>query len=414
MGSESTVVDGESEKRGPHEGSSVTTLFKRGVRLHHLLDRLPAGAYVCDSNGLIMYYNQRAVELWGRAPKLNDPEDRYCGSFRLYSAEDGSPLPLDQCWMALALREGTGYNDREIIVERPDGKRLAVLANANPIWNDSGVLLGAINVLMDITDRKLAEEEQRQLRAALAKRGRLNFAGEMAAGIAHELNQPLTALVNYSEACVNLLRSGTASTDALIAAIEQIAEQGQRAAEIIRRLRALMRKAPLQRESMDLHALIRRAVDYMATATDACEERVRLRVELAESLPKVRVDPIQIQQVLVSLMRNSLEAMNDPRIAHRELTIQAERAADDSVTVTVRDTGCGFAEGVHELLFYPFFTTKPEGMGLGLPISASIVEAHGGRLWATADSGVSTSFHFTVPCADSPGLDWGDKRRDTL
>ncbi|MCO6441331.1 MAG: PAS domain S-box protein [Nitrococcus mobilis] len=372
----------------------------QGVEFHHLLDRLPVGAYVCDPNGLITYYNRRAVELWGRAPKLNDPEDRYCGSFRLYYADDGSPLPLDQCWMALALREEAGYNDREIIVERPDGERRTVLANANPIWSDSGVLLGAINVFIDITDRKRAEEEQRQLRAALAKQGHVNFAGEMAAGIAHELNQPLTAIVNYSEACVSLLRSGTANTDALIAAVEQIAEQGQRAAEIIRRLRALMRKAPLQQETVDLHTLIRKALGHIATATDTCQERVRLRVEVAESLPKVKVDPIQIQQVLVNLIRNSLDAMSDPGVDHRELTMRAEPAADDKVTVTVRDTGCGFAEGVHELLFYPFFTTKPEGMGLGLPISASIIEAHGGRLWATADPGVSTSFHFTVPCAE--------------
>lgn len=373
-------------------------LSGQSVGLHQLLERLPAGAYVCDPSGLITYYNQRAVELWGRAPRLNDPKDRFCGSFRLYSA-DGSPIRHHECWMALALLKETEYNDQELIIERPDGKRLIVLANANPIWNNFGVLLGAVNVLIDITGRKQAEEEQGRLRAALANIGRLNLAGEMAAGIAHEINQPLTAIINYSEACANLLRSGETSTGALLAAIEQIAEQGQRAAEIIRRLRALMRKAPLHQELVDLNTLIREAVSFIAA--DARQQGIGLRVEVAASIPKVEVDPIQIQQVLVNVMRNSLDAMSDPGIDYRELTIRAELTAENTVTVTLCDTGRGLAEGVHELLFYPFFTTKPEGMGLGLPISASIIEAHGGRLWATAEAGSGTTFHFTVPCASA-------------
>lgn len=388
--------------RGNPGKRQAQLMLQKPMELRQLLDSLPVGAYVCDPSGLITYYNQRAAELWGRAPRLNDSEDRFCGSFRLYSA-DGSPIQHDQCWMALALRDEREHNDRELIIERPDGKRLTVLANANPIWSSSGALLGAVNVLIDITGRKQAEEEQRRLRMALANIGRLNLAGEMAAGIAHELSQPLTAIINYSEACANLLCSGETSIDELIATIEQIAKQGQRAAEIIRRLRALMRKAPLCQERVDLNALIREAIAFIAT--DGQQHRIRLRVEVAESLPKVEVDPIQIQQVLVNLMRNSLDAMSDPGVVHRELTIRAAPAADDMVTVTVHDTGLGLAEGVYELLFYPFFTTKPTGMGLGLPISASIIEAHGGRLWATVEAGSGTTFHFTVPCAGARDLE---------
>jgi len=123
-----------------------------------LLENLPAGAYTCDPEGLITYYNQQAARLWGRVPKLNDPEDRFCGSFRLYAA-DGSPIAHDRCWMALALETDRGYNEREIVVERPDGRRLTVLAHANPHHDDSGELLGAVNVLVDITERKRAEDE---------------------------------------------------------------------------------------------------------------------------------------------------------------------------------------------------------------------------------------------------------------
>ena len=133
----------------PREGESH---FRR------LLEKLPVGAYTCDPEGLITYYNRHAVRLWGRAPKLNDPDDRFCGSFRLF-AVDGSPIAHDRCWMALALKTNEAYNEREIVVERPDGGRLTALAHANPIHDESGELLGAVNVLVDITERKRAEEE---------------------------------------------------------------------------------------------------------------------------------------------------------------------------------------------------------------------------------------------------------------
>jgi diguanylate cyclase (GGDEF)-like protein/PAS domain S-box-containing protein len=127
-----------------------------------LLEKLPAGAYTCDPEGLITYFNRHAARLWGRAPKLNDPEDRFCGSFRLY-APDGSPIAHDRCWMALALEADREYNEREIVIERPGGRRLTVLAHANPIHDESGELLGAVNVLVDITERKRAEGELERL-----------------------------------------------------------------------------------------------------------------------------------------------------------------------------------------------------------------------------------------------------------
>jgi diguanylate cyclase (GGDEF)-like protein/PAS domain S-box-containing protein len=123
-----------------------------------LLEKLPAGAYTCDPDGLITYFNPQAERLWGRAPKLNDPEDRFCGSFRLF-APDGSPIAHNRCWMALALQTHREYNEREIVVERPDGRRLTALAHANPIHDGSGKLVGAVNVLVDITERRRAEEE---------------------------------------------------------------------------------------------------------------------------------------------------------------------------------------------------------------------------------------------------------------
>lgn len=130
-------------------------------QFRRLLEKLPAGAYTCDAEGLITYFNERAARLWGREPRLNDPADRFCGSFKLF-APDGAPIEHDQCWMALALKRDEEYNGREIIIERPDGERLSALAHANPIHDDSGGLLGAVNVLVDISERKHAEENLRR------------------------------------------------------------------------------------------------------------------------------------------------------------------------------------------------------------------------------------------------------------
>jgi signal transduction histidine kinase len=157
------------EGEGGQRQWAVSALDKGELQFRRLLGKLPAGAYTCDREGLITYFNQHAAQLWGRAPKLNDPTDRFCGSFKLYSP-DGSPIAHDQCWMALALKMDKEYNRREIVIERPDGQRLSALAHASPIHDESGNLLGAVNVLVDITDRKRAEEALREIREAERRR----------------------------------------------------------------------------------------------------------------------------------------------------------------------------------------------------------------------------------------------------
>lgn len=145
-------------------------LYERSqLEFYRLLDKLPAGAYVCDAGGLITYYNRHAVGVWGRAPELNNPVDRFCGSFRLYKP-DGTPLRHDQCWMALSIKEKRAYNGYEIVVQQENGNRITVLAHANPLYDDSGILIGAVNVLVDITDRKQTELALRQTRDELEKR----------------------------------------------------------------------------------------------------------------------------------------------------------------------------------------------------------------------------------------------------
>src|SRR6476661_8584609 len=151
------------EKQGVRGWQPDSAPLTSERHLRRLLETLPAGAYTCDAEGLITYFNDYAVRLWGRAPKLNDPVDRYCGSFKLFSA-DGSPLAHDQCWMALAVQRGEEYNE-EIVIERPDGRRLTAVAHATPVRDPSGHILGGVNILVDITDRKRAEEQQGLLAA---------------------------------------------------------------------------------------------------------------------------------------------------------------------------------------------------------------------------------------------------------
>ena len=159
------------EQVGPGR-RAAPDLRSSALHFQRLLENLPAGAYTCDREGLITYYNQHAVQLWGRAPKLHDPRDRFCGSFKLF-APDGSLIAHDQCWMALALQMNKAFNGREIVIERPDGQRITVLAHANPIHDESGNLLGAVNVLVDISDRQRAAEaietSEKRFRALIEK-----------------------------------------------------------------------------------------------------------------------------------------------------------------------------------------------------------------------------------------------------
>lgn len=378
--------------------TAAAELGRRTVDFRHLLDRLPAGAYLCDPEGLITYYNQRALELWGRAPALNDPADRFCGSLRLFTV-DGRPLRHDECWMALALGRRTEYNGREIVIERPDGHRVTALAHANPIRDEQGQCLGAVNVLFDITGWRESEARQRELETALTHMARLSLAGEMAAGFAHELNQPLTSIANYGEACIELLRCGGTDTGELVTAMTRVVEQAEHAGEIIRRLRGFTRRASPQQTLVEPLALLRSTLEFVAI--DARAREVRLHAELPDALPPVWADAVQIQQVLVNLLRNGIEATSELPDGERRKVAIAAWADAALVTVDVSDTGTGLAPEVRERLFYPFATTRPEGMGLGLSISHRIVEAHGGRLWLVEDgAGPSGArFRFTLPIA---------------
>jgi PAS domain S-box-containing protein len=258
-----------------------------------------------------------------------------------------------------------------------------------------GNIIGTLTSGQDITERKRAEERARQRQLELAHVSRLNTMGEMASGIAHELNQPLGAIANYANGCLRRLRAGASDTQELAGAIERIAGQAERAAEIIRRLGNFVRKREPQRSSVDVNRAIREALHLVET--EAKQHAIKVRTDLDARLRSVRADNVQIQQVLLNLLRNGIEAMKGGDSNDRILTIETSSSPKGDVEVTVSDTGHGFADDVVDRLFSPFFTTKPHGMGVGLSISRTIIDTHGGRLWATRNPGRGATFKFVLP-----------------
>jgi C4-dicarboxylate-specific signal transduction histidine kinase len=266
------------------------------------------------------------------------------------------------------------------------------------IFDEDGRLLEVQAVGRDVTALKQAETRIRQHQAQLAQVARAWTLGETAAGLAHELNQPLAAVINFARGCIHRLGSGYKSNDELIDAMSQVVVQAERAAEIVRGLRRFISNSGALRVWIPLNELVEESMPYVET--EARRHGVGIRTNLAAHPPHVQIDRIQLEQVILNLVRNGAEAMRENG---GELTIETRSMSDGQVEVAVRDSGVGIAAESVARIFEPFFTTKPNGLGIGLTLSRSIVEAHGGRLWATANPEGGTTFYFTLPGSNGRG-----------
>lgn len=277
-----------------------------------------------------------------------------------------------------------------------DGRE-RLIAWHNSYFRDSqGNIIGTLSAGEDITDRVQAEESARQHQAEVAHLARLNIVGEMTTGIAHELNQPLSAIVTYADVALRLVNSETPHRDKLIEVLEGSQSQANRAAEIIRHLRQLVSKKPPVKSETDLNNLIKELAKL--AGGELHKHRIKLNLKLEENLPPVEVDDIQIEQVLLNLINNSVEALESRTEANRELSIQTKSENGNSVQTLVIDNGPGIDEQTRQQIFEPFITTKGErGMGMGLSISRSIIEAHQGRLTVKSTPGHGAIFSFTLP-----------------
>jgi C4-dicarboxylate-specific signal transduction histidine kinase len=249
---------------------------------------------------------------------------------------------------------------------------------------------------VEIDERRRAEEQLQGHQAELAHVARLSTMGEMVAELAHELNQPLSAICSYAQACQRLVHLGAADhVEALVTSLNQVGEQADRAAGIIRRLKQFVTKAKPAQISVDVNALLHDVADLVHL--DARLAKAQIHFDLADPLPPVRADRIQIEQVMVNLMRNGFEAMRESENGPRLLTVRTEIQPAGHILVTVHDTGGGISPEARPQIFDRFYTTKADGMGMGLPISQSIIESHGGRLWAAPNSDCGATFFFTLP-----------------
>jgi signal transduction histidine kinase len=264
------------------------------------------------------------------------------------------------------------------------------LTRAVPLREAQGKIVKWYGISTDIEDRKRAE----QLQAELAHVNRVSTMGELTFSLAHEIKQPIGAAVTNAEACARLLdRDQPDVFEAREAALE-MAKDATRAAHIIDRVRSLYRKGSAQMDSVDVSELIGEML--LILHNEANRHSVSIRTEVGEDIPKVMADRVQLQQVLMNLMLNGIQAMEE---TGGLLTIKAQLDQDGRVQISVSDTGVGLPADKAEQIFDAFFTTKPEGSGMGLAISRSIIESHGGRVWVAANSGKGAAFHFTLPTA---------------
>jgi PAS domain S-box-containing protein len=374
------AVSGELEQLASRFGEGE-------LQFRSLLEKLPAAAYTCDPEGLITYFNQQAERLWGRSPRLNDPVDRFCGSFKLF-ASDGAPISHDQCWMALALKDEAGYNGHEIVIERPDGKRLTTLAYANPIRDHAGKLAGAVNVLVDVSERKRYEDALRE-----ADRSK----NEFLATLAHELRNPLAPVRNAVEILNRKVPPSPDSRWALDVIDRQMQQMTRLIDDLLDIARITCNRLELRRERVDLADVVNAAVETSRALVDARDH------ELVVSLPPRPIDldgdVTRLEQAISNLLNNA--AKYTEKGGH--IWVKAERDGREAV-ITVRDTGVGISAEMLPLIFDMFtqvdrsLERSQGGLGIGLTLVKRLVELHGGAVSAASDGpGKGSEFVVRLP-----------------
>jgi PAS domain S-box-containing protein len=347
-----------------------------------------AGSWAFNA-GKSVYWSEENFRIWGFNPQQGLP-DRETMLHRIHPEDRDRVVEYVQ----KAVREKRDYAV-EFRIVLPEGTVKHIHGLGHPVFSASGELVEVVGTQLDVTERKRAEEERERLRQAqadLAHINRVTTMGELTASLAHEIKQPIAAAITNAKTCLRWLGRDNPDLPEAREAAARMVKDVTRAADIISSISLLFKKGALQRESVDVNELIREMIVLLRS--EANRYSISIRTELAEHLPKVLADRVQLQQVFMNLMLNGIDAMKEMS-GGSELTIKSE-ADDGELMISVRDTGVGLPPEQADQIFRAFFTTKDNGTGMGLPISRSIVESHGGRLWAAGNSPRGASFYFTL------------------
>jgi PAS domain S-box-containing protein len=361
-------------------------LREREARIRRLVDSNIVGIVIWDVHGRIIEANQAFLDIVGYGR-----EDLVSGRLRWTELTPAEWRDADEQIIAELKAVGT-LQPREKEYFRKDGSRVPVLvARAMFEGNqDEGVAF-----VLDLTERKQVEGALRDAQANLAHVARVTTLGELAASIAHEVNQPLAGVIANAAACLRWLDRGTPDLNAARRSVEWIIDDGNRASEVIRRIRALAKKTDLEKVPLDINDVVKEVVALVQR--EVTSQQVSLRMELAPTLSMTFGDRVQLQQVVINLIMNGVEAMKFITDRPRQLVIRSRQDEIQNVLISVADCGTGISAENADRLFTPFFTTTSSGMGMGLSICRSIIETHGGRLWATANVPFGAMFQFTLP-----------------
>jgi len=373
-----------------------TSELTKTEQKYRVMIETASDAVVCmDESGAIVLANPATMRVFGYKPTevIGKPLTVLMPEFLRKVHEDGY-----RRYLATGKRH-LNWQGHELTGLRKNGQEFPVEVTFGEVTADGHRIFTGF--VRDISERKQAEELRaslHQTQGELARIARLTTMGELTASIAHEVNQPLTAITNNSSACLRLLANKNLDPEVLRQALEEIVADGNRASAVIARIRGFIKKAPAEKSELDVNEVIQEVLALVGPELQ--KSRVSVKCELKKALPFVLADRVQLQQVLLNLVVNGIEAMTAVTERPRELVVQSQIEESGDLMVTVRDSGTGLSSET-DRVFTPFFTTKANGMGMGLPISRSLVEGHGGRLWATSNSPHGAVFSFTLPAAGS-------------
>ena len=335
-----------------------------------------------------LFWSREHFRIFGLDPENNKVS--YPVFFQMVHASERLQMERE---LQETVRAGRDF-DCEYRIVRRDGQVRYIRSRAYPVFGESGELTEYVGTVADTTEQRQGEDSLDSLHAELAQASRAITIGQVMATIAHEVNQPLAALVANAGAAVRWLAGDPPRIDKAQQALTRIARDGNRASDVIARIRALVSKTDIQRTPLNLNSIVQEVI--VLVRTELRRNNITVRAHLDENLRPIRCDRVQMQQVLLNLIANAIEAMTAVMSQPRLLAI-ATAADAAGVIVSVKDSGVGLAEPLLERVFEPFYTTKPGGMGIGLAISRTIVEAHGGRIWAVPNEATGTTFRFRLP-----------------